>query len=61
MNAALKVVLERREKDKAELEEKVVSNTKELVLPYLATLKKTRLDTQQTALVGIIESDVKEM
>ena len=34
-NTALKVLLKRRENDKYELEESLVSNVKELVLPYL--------------------------
>ena len=34
MNAALKVLLKQREEDKTELEEKVMANVKELLLPY---------------------------
>jgi PAS domain S-box-containing protein len=61
LNTALKVLLERREKDKEALEANVVSNVKELILPYLETLKNTRLDTKQMTCVDIIESNLKEI
>ncbi len=56
LNTALKVLLRRREEDKAELEENVVGNVKELVLPYVETLRNTRLDAKQMAYTSIIES-----
>ncbi|RLB83354.1 MAG: helix-turn-helix transcriptional regulator, partial [Deltaproteobacteria bacterium] len=47
--------------DKTELEEKVLSNVKELVLPYVQTLKDTRLDAKQMAYVSIIESHLNNI
>ena len=41
-NVALRVLLKKRNKDRTELEENVLSNVKELVLPYLEKLKKDR-------------------
>jgi PAS domain S-box-containing protein len=61
LNSALKVLLERREKDREELEENVVSNVKELISPYVETLRNTRLDTKQITCVEIIESNLKEI
>ncbi|MBW1744130.1 MAG: PAS domain S-box protein [Deltaproteobacteria bacterium] len=61
LNAALSVLLERREKDKEELEEKVVSNVKELVLPYLESLRKSQLDAKQATCVNIVESNLREI
>jgi PAS domain S-box-containing protein len=61
LNSALKVLLERREKDKEELEQNVVSNVKELISPYVETLRNTRLDTKQITCVEIIESNLKEI
>jgi PAS domain S-box-containing protein len=61
LNTALKVLLERRDADKGELAGKVVSNVKELVLPYVESLKKTGLDDRQTAYTSIIESNLKEI
>ena len=61
LNAALKVLLKRREEDKRELEQNVVSNVKELVLPYLKKLEGTRLDERQRSMVSILESNLKEI
>ncbi len=55
VNTALKVLLKRREEDKAELEEKVLSNVRSLVLPYVEALKHTRLDPKQQTYLGIVE------
>jgi len=60
-NAALKVLLKRRDEDRMELEEKVVANVTELVEPYVAKLKQGRLDGKQTACVGIIESNLNDI
>jgi PAS domain S-box-containing protein len=61
VNTALRVLLKRREEDKSELEEKVLSNVKDLVLPYLERLNKTRLDNNQKSCVDILESNLKEV
>ena len=58
VNSALKVLLRHREKDKSELEEKVLANVKELVLPYVRALRNTRLGSKQMAYIGIIESNL---
>jgi len=61
MNTALKVLLKKREEDKIELEEKVLLNIKELVLPYLDKIKKGGLDKSQSAYADILESHLKEI
>jgi DNA-binding CsgD family transcriptional regulator len=61
LNNALTVLLDRRDKDKEALEEKVVANVKELVLPYVETLKRSRLDANQATCVGIVESNLQEI
>ena len=58
VNSALKVLLRYREKDKSKLEEKVLANVKELVLPYVRALRNTKLDSKQMAYIGIIESNL---
>ncbi|MDY6837122.1 MAG: helix-turn-helix transcriptional regulator [Thermodesulfobacteriota bacterium] len=58
---ALKVLLKRREEDKAELEEKVLSNVKGLILPYVDALRNTRLDPKQQTYLGIIESHLNRI
>ncbi len=61
VNTALRVLLKRREEDKAELEEKVMSNMNDLVLPYIEKLKNTSLDSNQMSFVNILESNLKEI
>lgn len=61
VNTALRVLLKRREEDRSELEERVLSNVKDLVLPYLERLKKTRLDTIQKSCVDVLESNFNEI
>jgi PAS domain S-box-containing protein len=61
MNSALKVLLRRREDDRKELEEKVLSNVNELVVHYLKKLKNTRLDRTQTGYVDILESNLNSI
>jgi len=61
MNAALKVLLKQREEDKTELEEKVMANVKELLLPYLENLKKCRLDDKGKVQVSIIDANLKNI
>jgi len=61
VNIALKVLLKRREEDKTELEEKVLSNVRELVDPYVDKLKKSPLSIDQTAYVSIIETHLNDI
>jgi PAS domain S-box-containing protein len=60
-NTALKVLLRQREEDKIELEEKVLLNVRELVLPYLEKLKMKKLGEKQRAYIGIIESNLNDI
>jgi len=60
-NTALKVLLKQREKDKAELEEKVVLNVNELVLPYLEKVKSKKLCDKQRAYIGVLESNLNDI
>lgn len=61
MNAALKVLLKQRDEDKRELEEKVMANVKELLLPYLEELKTSRLDAKGNVQVSILEANLKSI
>jgi len=61
VNSALKVLLKQREADKAEIEEKVLFNVKELVLPYAQALGKTRLDAKQKAYLNVLQSNLNSI
>lgn len=60
-NTALRVLLKRREDDKTELEEKVICNVRELILPHLENLKITPLDSQQLNQLSILERNTNEI
>jgi PAS domain S-box-containing protein len=61
LNTTLRVLLKEREKDKIELEEKVLSNVKDLVLPYTERIKRTSLDNTQRSCIEILESNLREI
>ncbi|MBW1903538.1 MAG: hypothetical protein JRJ20_18215 [Deltaproteobacteria bacterium] len=61
-NVALKFLLKKRETDKKELEDNVISNIKELVEPYLERLKASRLDVDQNNhLLHLLEANLKDI
>ena len=60
-NIALKVLLKKRDEDKTELEEKILLNIKELVVPYLEKLKMSGLDEKQKTHVSILESNLNDI
>ena len=60
-NSALKFLLKQREADKIELEEKVLLNVNQLIIPHLEKIKRRKLDTKQKTYVGILESNLNEI
>ena len=58
VNAALNVLLKRVEEGRIELEEKILSNIRELVLPYIDRLKKTQLSDHQASYLIVIETNL---
>ena len=61
VNAAMKVLLEHSEMYKKELEEKVLSNIKELVDPYLEKLEGSEIGQGQKIYLSIIRSNIDEI
>ena len=61
VNTALRVLLRRRDEDKTDLEEKVLTNVKELVLPYVERLRKAELTSQCAAYVNVLESNLNDI
>jgi len=59
-NIALRVLLKQRDEDKTGLEEKILHNIKELVLPYVDRLR-TEQSSKDSVIVDIIESNLNEI
>ena len=58
LNAALRVLLKRRDDDKTELEEKILVNVKQLVIPLLEEVRKRQLNPEQMAYLDMLESNL---
>ena len=61
INTAMKVLLKKREEDKIEIEDNVMTNVRELITPYFKKIKKTDLDDHQKTFLSIIESNMDEI
>jgi len=61
VNAALRVLLKKREEDKSELEDKVVFSVNKLIMPHLEKLKTSTVDHKHKTLLEIIESNLQEI
>ena len=53
--------MKRRDEDKTELEERILFNVKELVLPYMDRLRSSGLDAKQIAYASILESNLNDI
>ena len=58
VNTALKVILEQREKEKAELKESLLVSIKRLVYPYIEKLEKKGVDDDVQTYVNVIRSNL---
>ncbi len=61
VNTALRVLLDRREEDRKELEEAIAGNLKSLILPYIEKLQTTQLSGQQATYFSILQSHLAEI
>jgi len=61
MNTALRVLLKQREEDKKILEESMLVNVRELILPYIEKMKETRLNQRQEGYLYIVESTLDDI
>ncbi len=61
MNAALRVMLKQRAEDRAELEQTLLANMKELVLPYLEKLRKEGTEQNRKVYLDLIGSNLEEI
>lgn len=60
-NAAMEVLLKKREREKKDIEDDVLTNVKRLIIPYIKKMRKTKLDDHQRAFLNIIESNIDEI
>ena len=61
VNTALKVLLEQREKEKAEVKEALLTNIKKLIFPYIEKLEARRLDADAQTYVDIVKSNLSDL
>jgi ATP/maltotriose-dependent transcriptional regulator MalT len=61
VNRALRALLTQSDKARRDLEERVLSNVKELVVPYIKKFKKNSLDMQQKTYLKILESNLDDI
>jgi PAS domain S-box-containing protein len=61
MNGALRVLLKARQEDKKEVEERVLLNMREHVIPYLEKLKKGLEDEKQKTYLEIAEANMRSI
>lgn len=61
VNTALRVLLKQRDEDKKELEKKLLTNVKELVMPYVEKLKRTSRTPEQITCLGILETNLNDI
>ena len=60
-NTALTILLEKREGDKLELEDRVLANINSRVMPYLSKLKNIAKGEKEQAYLRILESSLTEI
>ncbi len=57
-NTALRVLLKYRDEEKKKVEDSFTSNIRELIMPYVEKLKKTRLEDRQVLFLDIMEENL---
>jgi PAS domain S-box-containing protein len=61
LNTALKIILKKRDEDKLTLENEVLTNIRELVIPFLDKAKKNVMDERTSAYLNIMESTLSDI
>jgi len=61
MNSALRVLMKQREQDKEDLENRVISNVRKIILPCIDHLKKCKMDKRSDAYLSLLESNLREI
>ena len=58
LNSALRVLLQKREEDKTQLEEQVMSNIRQLIIPYLEKLLQSTVAPQHKEVMRMIHANL---
>jgi DNA-binding CsgD family transcriptional regulator len=61
LNTALEVLLRKRDEDRKDLEERLLSNVKELALPYVQKMKGKIKDDSLNSYLNILESNLNNI
>lgn len=61
LNTALKILLNKRDEDKISLENRVLTNVGELVIPFLQKVKKSAGDDRTNTYLNIIENNLNDI
>jgi PAS domain S-box-containing protein len=61
VNTALRVLLDHREAEKLEIRKDILSNLRNMVLPYVEKMEKSDLDHGSKTYLGIIRSNLEEL
>ena len=61
VNTAMNVLLKNREEDQADMENIIVANVKDMVLPFLEKLSHSQLDEKQATYVEIIQANISNI
>ena len=61
LNNALKFMLTKKDENKKQLEENILSNVTKLILPYLEKVKENSLDDHQRLYLEMLEFNLKEI
>lgn len=60
-NIAMKVLLDHRNRDRQELENRFLANIRELVIPYLDKLNTSKLPQRERALISIVHEHLNDI
>jgi PAS domain S-box-containing protein len=61
VNTALRVLLKKREEHKTTLEERMLLNVRELIIPYIERMREARLNDRQQGCLEIMESTLNDI
>jgi DNA-binding CsgD family transcriptional regulator/ligand-binding sensor protein len=61
VNIALRVLLDKRYEDKKEMEDNILTNVKNMIVPYFDKIRRTKSNSQQNAYLNIMESNLEEI